>query len=189
MEKLLYRLKTNKFLQMLTIFVRYVLGAAFVYASIFKIRGIRFTPRSGENTPIDSLPHLLESMYRSGFYWYFAGWGQLIAGCLLMSHVFSTLGAVAYFPIMLNIFILTLSFQSPMVLLVTSLMLLANVYLLLWDWNRLKFVVLNEPGHYVAQSAPKREQMVWCYIGLLLFVTVVMVRLLNTKQAALILSR
>jgi len=76
MEKIIFRLKLIKSFQVFTIFVRYLLGIAFVWASILKIKGIRFEPNSGENTPIGSLSHLLEAMYRSGFYWYFIGWGQ-----------------------------------------------------------------------------------------------------------------
>lgn len=105
MEGFIFQLKSFRFFQIFTICIRYLLGVAFVWASIFKIAGIRFTPASGENTPINSLAHLLESMYRSGFYWNFIGWGQLIAGFLIMSQAFSTLGAVAYFPIILSIFV------------------------------------------------------------------------------------
>ena len=170
---------------MLTILVRYALGLAFVYASIFKIRGIRFTPESGENAPINALPYLLESMYRSGFYWHFVGWGQLIAGYLLMSHFFSTLGAVVYFPIMLNIFLITTAFQSPIILAVTALMLLGNIYLLLWDWNKFKFIVLPKPGNYVDQSTEFSKKRIWGYLGILLFIAVIFYRVVNTKHGSL----
>jgi len=180
MEKFLFRLKSFQLFQIFTIFVRYLLGMAFVWASILKIRGIRFTPESAENTPINSLPHLLEAMYRSGFYWYFIGWGQLIAGFLLMSQIFSTLGAVVYFPMMLSIFVLTTYFQSPGILTVTSLMLLANIYLLLWDWNRLKFIVLDKPGEYVDQTTPFSKQKIWAYIGILLCIVISIFRVIIT---------
>jgi hypothetical protein len=98
MEKFLFKLKLFRSFQILTIFVRYLLGIAFVWASILKIRGIRFEPESGENTPINSTSHLLEAMYRSGFYWYFIGWGQFIAGLLIMSQIFSTLWSRCVFP-------------------------------------------------------------------------------------------
>jgi uncharacterized membrane protein YphA (DoxX/SURF4 family) len=181
MEKIIYRLKLIKSLQVFTISVRYLLGIAFVWASILKIKGIRFEPHSGENTLIDSLSHLLEAMYRSGFYWYFIGWGQLIAGLLIMSQIFSTLGAVVYFPIMLSIFILTTAFQGPVFLTMTSLMLLTNVYLLLWDWNKLKFLILNNPGDYIDQNTPFSRKKIWTYIGLVLGATVVIFRIISTR--------
>lgn len=182
MEKFLFRLKSLKYFQIFTIFVRYLLGAAFVWASVLKIKGIRFEPQSGENTPINSLSHLLESMYRSGFYWYFIGWGQFIAGLLIMSQIFSTLGAVVYFPIILSIFILTTAFQSSVFFTMTSLMLLANIYLLLWDWNRLKFVILDTPNEYVDQSTQFSRQKIWAYIGLLLCILILIFRLISMRH-------
>ncbi len=182
MEKFIFQLKMHKLFQIFTILVRYLLGIAFVWASIFKIMGIRFTPKSGENAPIHSLAHLLESMYRSGFYWSFIGWGQLIAGFLIMSQVFSTLGAVVYFPIILSIFIITTSFESSVILVTSALMLLANIYLLLWDWNRLKFVLLYKPGEYVDQTTQFSRQKIWTYIGILLFVAIAIFRIINTRN-------
>lgn len=182
MEKFLFKLKLLKGFQILTIFVRYLLGMAFVWASIFKIKGIRFEPQSGEHTPINSISHLLEAMYRSGFYWYFIGWGQFIAGLLIMSQIFSTLGAVVYFPIMLSIFILTTAFQSSGILTVTSLMLLANIYLLLWDWNRLKFIILDKPNEYVDQSTQFSRQKSWAYIGTLFCIVISIFRVTSTRH-------
>jgi uncharacterized membrane protein YphA (DoxX/SURF4 family) len=185
MEKFILKIKQITIFQLFTIFLRYLLGAAFVWASILKIKGIRFTPFSGENAPINSLPHLLESMYQSGFYWHFIGWGQLVAGFLLMSQIFSTLGAVVYFPIILNIFVLTTYFDAPMILAITSLMLLGNIYLLLWDWNKLKFVVLNDPGDYTNQSTQFSDKKNWIYLGILFFIAIVVFRILTTRNVNL----
>ena len=170
----------NKYFQVFTIFVRNLLGIAFVWSSILKIRGVRFTPESGESMPIDSLYHLLESMYRSGFYWYFIGWGQFIAGFLIMSQAFSTLGAIIYFPIMLSIFIITISFQSLSILAVTSLMLLANIYLLLWDWNRLKFLILFKPGVYTDHATAFSSQKMWTYSSIVLCIGIAIFRFVST---------
>ena len=185
MEKFIFKIKQIAIFQLFTIFLRYLLGSAFVWASILKLKGIRFTPFSGENSPINSLPHLLESMYQSGFYWHFIGVGQIVAGFLLMSQIFSTLGAIAYFPIILNIVVLTTYFDSPGILAITSLMLLANIYLLFWDWNKLKFVVLNDPGDYTDQTTQLLGKRIWIYLGILLFVAIVIFRLLTTRHVNL----
>ncbi len=176
MEKFIFRLKVLKHFQIFTILVRYLLGAAFVWASVLKIKGIRFAPEPGEHIPVDSLPHFLEALYRFGFYWYFIGWGQLIAGFLIMSQIFSTIGAVVYFPIILNVFVITIYFQSPGILAITSLMLLANIYLLFWDWNRLKFMILYKPGEYIDQTTPFSRQKTWTYIGILLCIVILVFR-------------
>nr|WP_294948435.1 hypothetical protein [uncultured Mucilaginibacter sp.] len=177
MENAISKLKQYRLLQLFTIGLRYVLGSAFVYASIFKIEGIRFMPKPGENTAAGTLAHFFEAMYQAGIYWHFIGWGQLIAGFLLMSQAFSTLGAVAFCPIILNIFVITISFNSPGILLVTTLMLVANAYLLLWDWNKLKFIVLPGQQLYFDDNAAFSKWKGWMYGGLLLFVAVVSFRL------------
>lgn len=177
MENLISRLKQNIFLQLVTISLRYVIGASFVFASIFKIEGIRFMPQPAENTPVNTLSHFFEAMYQAGIYWHFIGWGQLIAGFLLMSQLFSTLGVATSFPIMLNIFVITISFDSPNILLITSLMLLSHIYLLLWDWNKLKFIILPEPRPYLNDNPALSRNKGWTYLGLALFAAIVVFRL------------
>ncbi len=181
MEKIIFRLKCIKSFQVFTIFVRYLLGIAFVWASILKIKGIRFEPQSGEDTPFGSLSHPLEAMYRSGFYCDFIGWGQLIAGLLIVSQIFSTLGAVVYFPIMLSIFVLTTAFEGPIFLKMTSSMLLTNVYLLLWDWNKLKFIILNNPGPYTDQNMDFSRKKIWTHIGVVMGAVVIIFRIISTR--------
>jgi uncharacterized membrane protein YphA (DoxX/SURF4 family) len=176
MEESISKLKQITILQIFTISIRYLLGTSFVWASIMKIQGIRFTPHSAENDPINSLNHLFESMYQSGFYWQFIGWVQLMAGFLLMSQRFSTPGAVFFFPIMLNIFIITISFNWVGVLTITFLMLLINIYLLLWDWNKLKFIVLPKPQNYIDNDAEFSKRNVWTYVGIFYFLFVVLIR-------------
>ncbi|MBC7777682.1 MAG: hypothetical protein H7246_19765 [Phycisphaerae bacterium] len=184
MEKLISRLKQSKILQIFTISLRYLLGSSFVHASIFKILGIRFTLKSGEGAPINTLAHFFEAMYQSGIYWYFIGWGQLIAGFLLMSQIFSTLGAIAFFPIMLNIFIITIKFENTNILIITSLILLANIYLLLWDWNKLKFIVLPKPDNYSDNNAEFLQRKVWIYLGVLFFLITVLIRIFKIKNSS-----
>ena len=176
MEKIISKLKQNRILQVLTILLRYLLGSSFVFASIFKIEGIRFTPESGENEPIDSLNHFFETMYQAGVYWNFIGWGQLIVGFLLMSQIFSTAGAVAFLPLILNIFVITISFDSTNILIITSLMVLGNIYLLLWDWNKLKFIALPNPQNYIDNNNEFSNRKIWAYLGILFFFMVIFIR-------------
>jgi uncharacterized membrane protein YphA (DoxX/SURF4 family) len=177
MQKIISAVKQVVIFQLFTIGLRYLLGGSFVYASVFKIAGIRFTPESGKNAPINSLPHFFETMYQAGFYWQFIGWGQLIAGLLMMSQLFSTIGAIAFFPLLMSIWVITFSFDSTAVLLITSLMLIGNVYLMLWDWNRLKYLLLPDPGIYLDDNPSFSKRKVWMYLGLALFVVVIYVRI------------
>lgn len=180
MENILTKAKSSKSFQILVVFIRYALGTAFVWASILKIKGIRFEPQSGETAPINSISHLLESMYRSGFYWNFIGWGQLLAGFLLMSQIFSTLGAIIYFPIILSIFIITTAFDASFFWILTSFMLFANILLLLWDWNKLKFIILSKPGCYIDQSTSFSKMKIWSVLGILMFLFITIYRVITT---------
>ncbi len=182
MEKIISTFKQYKILQIFTLSLRYLLGSSFVYASIFKIRGIRFTPEASDKTPINTLPHFFETLFQAGHYWHFIGWGQLIVGFLLISQIFSTLGAVAFLPIMLNIFVITISFQSTNILIITSLMLLANVYLLLWDWHKLKFIAMPQPHSYFDNDPSFLKQKIWTYLGFLLFLSILLFRIITTKH-------
>lgn len=75
--------------QIIIIYTRYLIGGTFVFASLIKIKGTRFTSVSGESNPINSAWHFFETMYQSGLYWKFIGVCQLLAGFLLMTQRFS----------------------------------------------------------------------------------------------------
>ena len=173
----LEKLKRLTTIQLFTIYLRYLLGAAFVFASIVKIQGKRFTTDPGISTPINDSWHLFETLYQSGLYWHFIGWGQCIAGFLLMTQLFSTLGAILFLPIMLNIFMITISYYFAATPIITFLMLLANVYLLVWDWPRLKVVIWPFQSTFVQTDYPLSKRQSWAYLGLFYFGLTVWVRL------------
>ncbi|MBX2915404.1 MAG: hypothetical protein KF856_09065 [Cyclobacteriaceae bacterium] len=144
MFKLIDKLKTVTFFKLTTIYLRYLIGFAFVFASIVKIKGERFT-----TLPTDTaVGYFFEAMYQSGFYWRFLGWSQLIAGVLMMTQRFATIGAMMFFPIILNITLITHSVNfgtgTPTV---TTLMLLGTLYLLLWDYR--KWIILFKQDHRI----------------------------------------
>jgi hypothetical protein len=176
MNQLLSNLKQNRLLQLFTISLRYLIGSAFVFASIVKIEGKRFTSNSGADYPINSSWHYFETMYQSGIYWNFIGWGQFIAGLLLMTQVFSTLGAVAFFPIILNVFMVTISYQFEGTIFITSLMLLATIYLLIWDWNKLRFIALPNQSNYIDDNHEFSKRRVWVYLGIFLFLMTILMQ-------------
>ncbi|MCC5613172.1 hypothetical protein LC612_42470 [Nostoc sp. CHAB 5834] len=163
--------------QLFTVYLRYLLGAAFVFASIVKIQGQRFTTSSGSNAPIDESWHLFETLYQSGLYWHFIGWGQCLAGFLLMTQFFSTLGAVLFLPIILNIFVITISYYFAATPIITFFMLLANIYLLIWDWPRLRMVVWPFQSTFVQVDYPLLKMSSWIFLGLFYFGLTIYVKL------------
>lgn len=169
------KLKQIKSLQLFTIYLRYLIGGTFVFASIIKIEGGRFTGESGENVPIDEAWHFFETLYRSGLYWKFLGLSQLVAGALLMTQKFSKLGALVFLPISINIFVITLSYDFNYTPVITAGLVLANIYLLLWDWNTFKVLFGLNPGQ---ESNNRLEHHpIWVYTGLLLFLYTLIYRI------------
>lgn len=79
--KLVDLLRQKKWMVLFTIYLRYLIGGAFVFASIVKIQGRRFTQASGADTPINDAWHLFETLYQSGIYWNFLGWDSLLRVC------------------------------------------------------------------------------------------------------------
>lgn len=136
--------------QRLAVISRILLALAFIPTGMVKLLGERFTTMPTD-TPVG---YFFEAMYQSGFYWNFLGLGQVLAGVLLLIPATSTLGAVMFFPIVLNITMVTWSVGFKGTVYVTSLMLLASVFLLCWDWDRLRGIVIAPVDRPVAPPAP-----------------------------------
>ncbi|MCU0449706.1 MAG: hypothetical protein MUC97_07640 [Bernardetiaceae bacterium] len=167
MTALIDYLRRQVWCQLFIIYTRYLIGGAFVFASVVKIQGGRFTSQSGADEPIHSAFHFFETLYQSGLYWQFLGLGQLVAGGLLMTQRYAKLGAVAFFPIIVNVFVITISYDFAGTPIITGLMLLATCALLLWDWPTLK-VLFNLPAE--VNPAPRLENApVWQWVGLATF--------------------
>jgi hypothetical protein len=59
-----------------------------------------------------------------------------MAGALLLFPATAALGTVLYLPIISNIFFITVALDFKGTWLITGLMLLANIYLLCWEFDR-----------------------------------------------------
>ena len=94
-----------------------------------------------------------------------------------MTQLFATLGAVLFLPIMLNIFVITISYYFAATPVITGLMLLANVYLLVWDWPRLSVVVWPFQSTFIPIDYPLFQKSSWIYLGLFYFGLTLYIRL------------
>jgi len=173
------KIRRKVWAQIFIIYTRYLIGGTFVFASLIKIKGNRFTSESGAENAIDSSLHFFETMYQSGLYWKFIGIGQLLAGLLLMTQRYAKLGALVNFPIILNIFVITLSYDFAFTPVVTGLMLMANLLLLFWDWNELKILFNFRPVFEIGVRLEKLR--IWEIIGLILFSITFFYRLFVNK--------
>lgn len=160
--------KQKVWLQLAVIYTRYLLGGAFVFASLIKLKGLRFTRLNGELAPLHSPEHFFETLYRSGLYWQFLGASQLVAGLLLLTQRYALLGALLFLPIVANVFVITHSYDFAHTPLVTGAMLGATLGLLAWDANVLRALV-HQPVLAAPTSALYKRRL-WEGVGAGLFV-------------------
>ena len=134
LETFINNLRRITLFKLFTWGVRILLAIAFLPSGLKKVLGERFTIL-GLDSPVG---FFFEALYRTGFYWNFLGLMQLVAAALLLIPRTSFLGALIYFPIIVNIFIIVTAMHFKGTPYVAGLMLLANIYLLFWDYHKLK---------------------------------------------------
>ena len=116
-----------------TLMNRLLLAMAFLPTGLVKATGQRFTTLPVEN-PVG---FFFEAMYQTGPYWHFIGLMQIAAAILLVIPATATLGAVLFLPIGLSSFLITWGVGFTGTVYVTAGMLLAVVYLVCWDGDRI----------------------------------------------------
>src|SRR5829696_9656191 len=139
------RAKQNSWLWLFSIFCRLALAAGFFPAGMVKIIGERFASGLSVNHPMG---HYLEALHHTGYYYTFIGVVQIAAAFMLLIPRTVTLGAFLYFPIILNICILTYATRFEGSLFTAPLMTLANLYLLGWNYEKWKYIIpFNRPAN------------------------------------------
>lgn len=133
-ELWLARIKREKFIRWFTVCTRALLALGFLPSGLTKVLGNRFTQLGIET----SVGFFFEALYRTGFYYRFIGIAQMTAAVLLLIPRTATIGALIYFPIILNIFMITVSMHFTGTPFITGAMLLGSLYLLCWDYDKLK---------------------------------------------------
>jgi hypothetical protein len=169
--------KRQTWANIFTIYLRYLIGAAFVFASFIKMQGGRFYGSDGSTSPINSMPHFFETLYQSGLYWQFLGVSQLIAGAVLMTQRFALIGSLIFLPIIANIFVITIAYDFRGTPFITGLMLLGIIYLILWNLDRLLPLFTETPDNAMALvNHPLEKQPVWILVGVAILLTTVLFR-------------
>jgi uncharacterized membrane protein YphA (DoxX/SURF4 family) len=130
-------LRSHKIFILFTWVTRILLSLAFIPSGLKKIMGLKFT-NLDINNPVG---FFFEGLYRTGIYWNFLGFVQLLAAVLLLIPRTSLLGAVFYLPIVINILLIVVSMDFSGTPVIVALMLLGNIYLLIWDYPRTKILI------------------------------------------------
>lgn len=146
---LLAELRRNRWLRYFAVFCRIALALGFIPSGLVKVTGERFTGLPS-NHP---LGHYFDALYLTDSYYTFIGVGQLLTALLLLIPRTALLGAIFYLPIILNICVLTYAtrFEGTRI---ATLMLLANLFLLAWDYPQLKHIL---PLSRAAENPPVVE--------------------------------
>jgi len=154
LDNLHAKVTSNKFLQIFTAFTRILLFVGFTPPSIIKIVNKPFTVLP-DSHPVG---HYFNALYQTGFYYQFIGWAQLLAAVLLLFPRTAHLGALMFFPIIVNIAVLTTSvgFQGTWV--ITILMSFAAAYLVAWDYDRLKPILFAKR---VEKASFMKYEFIW----------------------------
>jgi hypothetical protein len=143
-DRLHARAKQNLWLWLFSVFCRLTLALGFIPAAIVKLMDERFASGLSVNHPMG---HYLEALHQTGYYYTFIGIVQLAAAIFLLIPRTVTLGAFLYFPVILNITILTFATRFDGSLFTAPLMTLANLYLLGWNYEKWKYVLpFNRPA-------------------------------------------
>lgn len=137
LEEIYYEAKSDKWFKRFAVFCRIALAASFIPAGYVKIMGERFAAGLPSNNP---LGHYFDALQLTGYYYTFIGITQIIIAILLLIPRTSLLGALMYFPIIVNICVLTYATRFAGTRLVT-MMVLASLFLLIWDYDRLKHIL------------------------------------------------
>lgn len=157
LERLHAKAKQNLWLWLFSIFCRVALALGFIPSGIVKILDERFASGLHANHPMG---HYLEALHTTGFYYTFIGVIQIAAALLLLIPRTVTLGAFLYFPIILNITVLTFATRFDGSLFTSPLMTLANLYVLAWNYEKWKFILpfnrLENAGDFSVETNPEQ---------------------------------
>jgi uncharacterized membrane protein YphA (DoxX/SURF4 family) len=148
LEEIYYEAKSDKWFQNFAVFCRIALAASFLPAGFVKIMGERFAEGLPHNNP---LGHYFDALLLTGYYYTFIGIAQVIIAILLLIPRTSLLGALMYFPIILNICVLTYATRFDGTRF-NTMAVLACLFLLVWDYDRIK--------HILTFKQPKTDPLV-----------------------------
>ena len=83
----------------------------------------------------------LEALHYTGYYYTFIGIAQVMAAVLLLIPRTVTLGALLYFPIIVNIWLLSFALRFEGSFVTSPLMVFADLYILVWNYDRVRYIL------------------------------------------------
>lgn len=140
--------RASPLLYRLALGTRVLLACAFVPTGLVKALGRPFAP--GNESAIGVF---FDTLYHIDGWWRLIGVAQVTAGVLVLVPRLRTLGAVLFLAILANVVAITWALDFGTTALLTTQMLAAVVFLLVWDYDRLRpllglaYVAIPHPAH------------------------------------------
>ncbi|MDA1028489.1 MAG: hypothetical protein O3B41_05485 [Bacteroidetes bacterium] len=170
------RLRSIALVRMFTAFTRVSLAIGFFAPGLKKVLGMPFTVLPTTH-PVG---YFFDAFFQAQEFYLAVGLAQVIAALLLLFPRTATLGAILYFPIILNITIVTWSIGFVGTNWVTLFMTLGCLYLLLWDYERLKNILpIKERRSLAASKMWIQTAALFSVLGMLGYALVAMINLAN----------
>lgn len=137
-ENFYREIRGNRWYWYFSILCRVLLAFAFIAAGMVKIVGERFANGLAPEHPMGAY---LVALHQTGFYYTFIGYAQVLAAIFLLIPRTVALGAVIYLPIIVNIWLLSVATRFDGSFITSPLMVLANLFLLVWNYDRLRYLL------------------------------------------------
>lgn len=113
--------------------------------------------------------------YGLGLFARFVAFSQVIAGGLLITQRFATLGAILSFPMLLCILMVTISLEWQGTPYVNAVFLSMNVYLLIYDYHKLKFIISDHSTDTKAITSVRGDRtgdLLWALAFVLILLSI-----------------
>ncbi len=152
-------MNSRPFVRFTVVSLRIFLGLIFFSSGMAKLFDGQFPGIIGPVWLEDAL-----SEYGLGLYARFIAYSQVIIGLLLLTQRFATLGAIMLFPMLMNIFMVTVSMEWRGTPYILFTFLVFNVILLIADFHQLKGIVAQDPRplkRITVRRKPLKIDLLW----------------------------
>lgn len=161
-EHFYLKIKENRWYWLFSVFCRVSLAFAFIVAGMVKIMGERFASGLAVKHPLGAY---LEALHHTGYYYTFIGVAQVLAAILLLIPRTVALGALLYFPIIVNIWLLSYAVRFEGSYVTSPLMVLACLFLLVWNYDRVRYLLpLRQFSDMGIVQKPEKYSMKFPYL-------------------------
>ncbi|MEO9884212.1 MAG: hypothetical protein ABJR05_08040 [Balneola sp.] len=112
-------------------FTRISMSLTFVTSGIRKLPGVKFT-LLGPDNPVGAY---FIAMHNTGFYWNFIGYLQIVLGLMILINRLKVITPLVMMPVTINIFLISVSLGMRGTPVITTAMVLANIFLMFWCYE------------------------------------------------------